>query len=177
MLNGEFIPFVQQKIIDVGYDNVRVLPRGGSNVVLFCPGKDDMMSVYRDATNFFNCLFTNICAWSLSEDIMYERGVWLRIYGVPLYVWHIKFLEFHIFSLGRFIKVDSCTSNLESLDFARILISTELLDTINVVENILINDKNYSIKIVEGTEYGFGCDVCFDDKALDSTSYVFRTAW
>lgn len=38
VLNGEFIPSVQQKIIDVGFDNVRVLPRGGDNVVLFCPG-------------------------------------------------------------------------------------------------------------------------------------------
>jgi hypothetical protein len=77
---------VQQKIIDAGFDNVRVLPRGGDNVVLFCPGNDDMMSVYRDATDFFNCFFTKIRAWSLSEDIVYERAVWLWIYGVPLHV-------------------------------------------------------------------------------------------
>lgn len=60
--------------------------------------------------------------------------------------------------------------NLERLDFARILISMELLDTINVVENILIDDKHYSIKIVEDIEPGFARDVCLDDKALDSTS-------
>jgi len=75
-----------KNIIDVGFDNVRVLPRGGDNMVLFCLEKDDMMSVYRDVADFVNCFFTKIRAWPLSEDIVNERGVWLQIYGVPLHV-------------------------------------------------------------------------------------------
>jgi len=62
VLNGDYIPIVQQKIIDVGFDNVRVLPRGGDNVVLFCPDKEDMMSVYLEAADFFNCFFSDIRA-------------------------------------------------------------------------------------------------------------------
>ena len=94
VLNGNFIPIVQQKIIDAGFDNVWVLPRGGDNVVLFCPGKEDMMLVYHKAADFFNCFFSEMPAWSLAEDNVSERGVWFQIYGVPLHVWHIKILEF-----------------------------------------------------------------------------------
>jgi hypothetical protein len=52
-MNGDFISIVQQKIIDAGFDNVRVLPRGGDNVVLLCPDKEDMMSIYLEAADFF----------------------------------------------------------------------------------------------------------------------------
>ncbi|KEH26001.1 RNA recognition motif [Medicago truncatula] len=62
LLNGQFIPIVQQKIIDAGFDNVRVVPRGGDNVILFFPGKEDMMSVYLAAADFFNCFFTDMRA-------------------------------------------------------------------------------------------------------------------
>jgi len=174
VLNGDFIPIVQQKIIDVGFDNVRVVPRGGDNVILFCPGKEDMMSVYLAAADFFNCFFTDMCAWSLAEDNVPERGVWLRIYGVPLHVWHIKFLEFISSSCGRMLKIDPCTTNLERLDFARILVSTKCLDTINAVENILIDDKHYNIKIVEEIEAGFSHDVYFEEEASDSASESFE---
>lgn len=170
VLNGDFIPIVQQKIIDAGFHNVRVVPRGGDNVILFCPGKEDMMSVYLAAADFFNCFFTDMRAWSLSEDNVPERGVWLRFYGVPLHVWHIKFFEFISSSCGRMLKIDPCTTNLERLDCARILVSTECLDTINAVENILIDDKHYSIKIVEELEAGCARDVCFEEEFFDSAS-------
>jgi len=161
--NGDFIPIVQQKIIDAGFDNVRVVPRGGDNVILFCAGKEDMMSVYLAAADFFNCFFTDMRAWSPTDDNVPERGVWLRIYGIPLHVWHIKFLEFISSSCGRILKIDPCTTNLERLDFARILVSTECLDTINAVENILIDDKHHIIKFVEEIETGVARDVCFEE--------------
>jgi len=56
------------------------------------------------------------------------------------------------------------------LDFARFLVSTKLFDTINRVENILIDEKCYNIKIMEEIEYGFACDVCFDEKSTYYTS-------
>jgi len=139
-------------------------------VVLFCPGKDDMMSVYHEVVDFFNRFFTEIRAWSPAEDIVYERGVWLRIYGVPLHVWHIKFFEFITSSFGRLLKIDPCTSNLERLDFARFLVSTELFDAINMVDNILIDEKCYNIKIVEEIESSSARDVCFDEEPADSAS-------
>jgi len=46
-------------------------------VILFCPGKEDMMSVYLVAADFFNCFFTDMRAWSLTEETVPERGVWL----------------------------------------------------------------------------------------------------
>ena len=170
VLNGDYIPIVQQKIIDAGFDNVQVLPRGGDNVVLFCPGKVDMMSVYLEAADFFNCFFSDMHAWSLNEDIVTERGIWLRIYGVPLHVWHSKFLEFISSSIGRLLKIDPCTTNLERFDFARILVSTNGFDVINEVENVLIDDKKYRIKLLEETEAVFARDMCFEEENSDSVS-------
>lgn len=101
---------------------------------------------------------------------MFERGVWLQIYGVPLHVWHFKFFEFISSSCGRLLKIDPCTTNLERFDFARILLSTKCSDAINVVENILIDDKQYCIKFVEESEAVFARDVCFEKEASDSVS-------
>ena len=53
---------MQQTIIDAGFDNIWVLPRGGDNVVLFCPGKEDMMFVYHEAADFFNSFFSDMRA-------------------------------------------------------------------------------------------------------------------
>ena len=66
------------------------------------------------------------------------------------------------------LKINPCTTNLERLDFARILVSTKCLDTINAVENILIDDKHHIIKIVEEVETGFARDVCFEEVPSDS---------
>ena len=102
VLNGDYIPIVQQNIIDAGFDNIRVLPRGGDNVVLFCPGKDDMMSVYHETADFFNCFFSDMRVWSLAEDIVSKRGVWLRIYGVPLHVCILNSLNLFHHLLGDY---------------------------------------------------------------------------
>jgi len=88
----------------------------------------------------------------------------------PLHVWHIKFFEFITSSFGRLLKIDPCTSNLERLDFARFLVSTELFDAINMVDNILIDEKCYNIKIVEEIESSSARDVCFDEEPADSAS-------
>jgi len=59
---------------------------------------------------------------------------------------------------------------LERFDFARILISPKCFDAINVVENILIDDKQYSIKFVEEAEAVFARDVYVEEEASDSVS-------
>jgi len=63
------------------------------------------------------------------------------------------------------------------LDFARFLVSTKLFDTIKKVENILIDEKSYNMKIVEEIEYGFARDVCFDEKSTYSASDGILTIW
>jgi len=99
-----------------------------------------------------------------------ERGIWIQIYGVPLHAWHFKFLDFITSSFGRLLKIDPCTTNLERFDFAHILVSTNCFDAINVVENILIDDKQYRIKFVEETEAVFACDICFEEEASNFVS-------
>jgi len=61
---------------------------------------------------------------------------WFRIYGVPLL--------FVTSSFGRLLKIDPCTSNLERLDFVRILINTQYMEQkqimcfLNLIQILLI---------------------------------------
>jgi len=49
--------------------------------------------------------------------LIYDRGAWVRCYGVPLHAWDdIFFLELAS-SQGRLLKIDDITSNKERLDY------------------------------------------------------------
>lgn len=62
---------------------------------------------------------------------------------------------------GRLLKVDLFTKKLEMMDFSRILISIASLESINIVEEFLINEKSCFIKHVEELESGLPVDVFF----------------
>jgi hypothetical protein len=51
--------------------------------------------------------------------IKYERGVWLRIYGIPLHAWTTEFLNLCSSQFGRLLKIDLCTIKLERLDWTQ----------------------------------------------------------
>ena len=120
----------------------------------------------------YSCLFSRYdpCIAPVNGLVVYERGAWLRLYGVLLHVWNIHFLTLISSTYKRLLKVDSCTSNIERLQFARILITTNSFETINVMEELLVDDKTCKIKIVEELEYGLPRDACIEDEGTDGDS-------
>lgn len=82
VLNENFIPIMQQKIIDAGFDNVRVLPRGGDNEVLFCPRKEDMMTIT-----------LKLLIFSVVSLLRCVLCLWQRIM-CPKEVFGFRFMEF-----------------------------------------------------------------------------------
>ena len=122
-LNGGHVSIVKQKIMDATQVLiVSLIPMGGDNVFLFYSWKDDILSVINGAAEFFNMFFLEVRSWSQNEDIEYERGAWLMLYGVPLHAWNIQFLNLCSSLFGRLIKVDLCTTKFKRLDFACILL-------------------------------------------------------
>jgi len=62
----------------------------------------------------------------------FQRGAWLRVYGIPLHAWNEFFLKLCVLDCGRYLRVDSVSLNKGRFDYARVLISTSSLDVVNV---------------------------------------------
>ena len=104
VINGEHNLSVQQKFRDAGFDNVKIIPMGGGNVFLTCTGKDGLMSIISEAYDFLNMFFLGLRPWSKNEVCNYERGTWLRLYGIPLHAWNFEFLNLCSLLFGRLLK-------------------------------------------------------------------------
>jgi len=53
------------------------------------------------------------------------------MYGVPVPAWNEAFFRLCVSGVGRFIHADRCTVDKARLDFARILISTPIIEIFN----------------------------------------------
>jgi len=73
----------------------------------------------------------------------------VRAYGVPVHAWNDDFFKLCVMGAGRFIRSDECTVDKARLDFARILISTHLIEIVNSTADIVIDGCTYGIKLVE----------------------------
>jgi len=102
-------------------------------------------------------LFSSALKWSV-EEVRYERGAWLRVYGTPVHAWNENFFRLCVSGNGRFIHADKCTVDKTRLDFARILVSTSDLEILNKTTKCVINGRTYTIKLVEEWGCQFGED-------------------
>jgi len=68
------------------------------------------------------------------------------------------------------LKIDECTINKVRLDYARFLISTHSLKEIKVTEEVWIDGRMFSIRIIEDVEFGFAEDACLVDGEDDNNS-------
>jgi len=146
--NGESIPLLQQHIVDVGFDNLDIIPMGADGVLLKSSGGGNVNLILSDATYFFNSFFTSIASWNCN-NVKFERGDWVRLYGIPLQAWNETFFKLCDFDHGRLMRVDSCTVDRERLDFSRILLATSSLNIINDTVDIFVDDFLVNINIVE----------------------------
>jgi len=130
-----------------------------------------VMTVINGARDFFNMLFMNFVSWN-KETVTFQRGAWVRLYGIPLHAWNESFFKLCTMDCGRYLKSDSVAIDKERLDFARVLIATSALEIINVVDTILVNGKLIEVKIVEEWGFNLGEDACLlDEENISDTSH------
>jgi len=113
-------------------------------------------------------LFANTQKWS-SKEVRYERGAWLRVYGVPVHAWNVSFFRLCVLGIGRFILADECTVNKARMDFARILVSTPQIEIVNKLAEFLIDGTKFNIKLVEKWGCNLGEDAFMTEVESDST--------
>jgi len=157
--NGESIPLIQQRILDAGFENLDIIPMGADKVYLRSSNVVDVKSLLSCSAYFFKAFFTVIKSWN-EKCGKFERGTWIRLYGIPLQAWNEIFVKLCALDFGRVMNVDSCTVDRDCLNYARILLATNSLTIINDSVDILVDDMLMNIKIVEEWGYAIGEDVC-----------------
>ncbi|XP_058774727.1 uncharacterized protein LOC131648999 [Vicia villosa] len=146
--NVEEIQSLQQRMFDEGINTIKVIPLGGEKVFLNLDEEEDFSVLVKESNHLFNRWFSVVRAWE-SRDVSAARFIWCRIYGVPVHAWRKKVFSIISNSLGRLIKVDAPTENMERLDIARVLIRTPLLEFINKTKRVQINNEIFTIRITE----------------------------
>ncbi|GAU47563.1 hypothetical protein TSUD_404100 [Trifolium subterraneum] len=138
IFNGEAIPIVQNRITDAGFNDVVIIPLGADKVFVRSTEGVDTLTIVINAEDFFKIVFSNWTRWK-TDVLSYQRGAWVRLYGVPLHAWNVNFFKLCVLDCGRFLRADSCSADKDRLDFARVLIATSDLDIVNRVERILVD--------------------------------------
>ncbi|GAU41119.1 hypothetical protein TSUD_288090 [Trifolium subterraneum] len=91
------------------------------------------MAMVSNAEAFFKLIFSHWMRWE-KDMLPYQRGAWVRLYGVPMHAWNVNFFKLCVLDCGRFLRADSCSAEKDRLDFARVLIATPELDIVKRVE-------------------------------------------
>lgn len=164
---GDSVLSIQQRVQETGFGFVRVISMGGEQVFLHCPDGENVMQVFNDAIEFFSMLFDSVHKWN-PREVVYVRGAWVRIYGIPVHAWTMSFFELCSKACGKFLKADECSVEKSRLDFARVLVSTSSLEVLNVTSSILVDGLPYTLKFVEELGYYLGENAFLVDNGSDT---------
>jgi hypothetical protein len=168
--NGEVIPVVRRRIADAGFSDLEVLHLGADKVFVRSLAGSDVALILENAREFFNHFFSHWVSWE-GKAHPFQRGAWVRLYGVPLHAWSESFFKLCVFDCGRFLRADNFTVDKDRLDFARILIATSSLSVIKRVERLLVDDFVVDVQVVEEWGFDMGDDACslLDDRATEAS--------
>ncbi|CAI8615089.1 unnamed protein product [Vicia faba] len=146
--NNDEVSLLQQKIMDVGIFSLEVIPTGRDKVFLKVHEDEDMQSLINDAKEFFQHWFVKLDEW-YPEAVMKDRYTWIRIYGIPVHAWNRSFFEKLCATMGKLISVDKVTEEKRRFDFARCLVRTISMETINKLVRVMVNGRIFLMKMVE----------------------------
>jgi hypothetical protein len=138
--------------LDAGFKDLEIIPMGADKVFLRSVNALDVSQLFNEAKDFFLQFFAPPRVWN-HDEVLVERGTWVRIYGVPIHAWNELFFKYCAMDVGRLLRVDGCTLERERFDYARILLATSSLELINTESTVMVDGAVVHFKIVE--EWGF----------------------
>jgi len=71
--------------------------------------------------------------------VPFQRGAWLRLYGILFRAWNEFSFKLCILDCGRYLRIDSCSLEKERFDYARVLVATFSLGIVSLVDKLLID--------------------------------------
>ncbi|MCH84567.1 sulfate transporter, partial [Trifolium medium] len=163
VINGEAIPLVQQRIEDAGFSDLCIVPLGADKVFIRCLSAEDAMVVINGAKKNFNHFFSLVSRWE-KKIVPFQRGAWLRLYGIPLHAWNENFFRLCVMECGRFLRTDASTLDRERFDYARVLVATSSMTILNASEVLLVDGVKVEVKIIEEWGFNVGEDACLFER-------------
>ena len=159
VLHGQSIPDIQARVEDVGFSAIDVISLGADRVSIRSLADNNVLSLISEANEFFALFFTNVVPW-VKKVMPFQRGAWLRLYGIPVHALNEDFFKLCVLDCGRYLRADSCSVDRERFDYAGVLIATSSFEIVQRHEFILVDGEMVEVKIVE--EWGFNIreDAC-----------------
>jgi hypothetical protein len=157
--NGDAGPVVRRRLGDAGFKGLDLIHLGGARVLVRSQDGTDVMPILDGAKEFFSMCFSHWVRWEMM-DIPFQRGAWVRLYGIPLHAWNDNFFKLCVMDCGRFLRTDGYTAAKDRLDFARVLIATSAMAVIKKVEHLLVDGSLVGVQIVEEWGFELGDDAC-----------------
>jgi len=152
VIDGASIPLIQNRVEDAGFKDIDIIPLEADKVFVHSLSGANVSEIVGNAKQFFDLIFYNMVHWK-KEVLPFQRGAWIRLYGIPIHAWNESFFKLCVLDCGRYLRADNCSLNRERFDYARVLISTASLDAINITDQILVDGMLVEVKIIE--EWGF----------------------
>jgi len=92
--------------------------------------------------------------------VPFQRGAWLRWYGIPLHAWNESFFKLCVLDCGRYLRTDICSLKKERFDYVSVLVATSSLEIVSLVNKLLIDGVFVEVKIIEEWRFNIGEDAC-----------------
>ena len=87
---GTAVPIIQNRVEDAGFKDIDIIPLGAEKVFVHSLLGANVAEVVKEARSFFDLIFSSLVGWT-KEVMPFQRGAWIRLYGIPIHTWNENF--------------------------------------------------------------------------------------
>jgi hypothetical protein len=108
VINGESIPLIQKRVEDGGFQDLDIIPLGADKVFIHSLSESNVADIVGNPKPFFDLIFSQLVSWK-TDVLPFQRGAWLRVYGIPLHAWNESFFKLCVVECGRYLRSDNAS--------------------------------------------------------------------
>ncbi|WJX59530.1 hypothetical protein P8452_44840 [Trifolium repens] len=147
MIKGKNIKQVQFNLCMEGYRNIRVASLGEGWAVVFSESGGDVGLALNNKV-WWEGYMEEFRPWSPLMAAS-RREIWVRIYGVPLQLWHEPVFKTILKTCGEVIGMDEDTRGRSRFDVARVKLLVPVLGDIDFSQEISSQGLKFMVRVVE----------------------------
>ncbi|KAK7289801.1 hypothetical protein RIF29_03755 [Crotalaria pallida] len=149
-----------------GFFSVKATPLGGKLVMIQGQRCGEVEDLMKEEEVWFKSVFADVRKWS-PLDIVRERYVWLRCFGIPAQAWEEDFFSMIADRWGKLIELESKTKNIERMDIGSFLLETTLKRKIDDILKVKVGVVMVEIRVMEDPLEMMG----WDQNVEENTSF------
>ncbi|XP_057432697.1 uncharacterized protein LOC130725491 [Lotus japonicus] len=144
----ELIPHLQNAAMLEGFHYIQVRYMGDDSVLLTGPEGFDLEDALKGVADGPDAVFDVVYPWS-PKDAPDHRVSWVRCTGLPLHMWNKACFTEAVKPIGDLISVDTSTSDFTFLEYARILVRTNIPHQVSHYRRVNVQGTVYNIRLME----------------------------